>query len=129
MRGHSNALDAAVQTSGTTVLRANLLRDGKVVRPLDIHSFTVTSDGIAAQRTTIELEVTVPEGDDLVPVDMTSFLAPNGDRIQVDMGARLEDETFQVSLNGVAQGWAVSNTSTGVLNGLKDDGTGLVIGP
>jgi len=60
---------------------------------------------------------------------MNSFLAPNGDRIQVDMGARLEDETFQIALNGVAQGWAVSNTSTGVLNGLRDDGTGLVLGP
>ncbi len=127
MRGHSNALDAAVQTSGTTVLRANLLRDGKVVRPLDVHGFTINSDGIAAQRTTIELYVTVPEGDDLVPVDMTSLLAPNGDRIQVEMGARLVDETFQVQLNGVAAGWAVSNT--GVLNGLRDDGTGLVIGP
>jgi len=129
MRGHSNALDAAVQSSGTTVIRANLLRDGKVVRPLDVHGFTVTSDGTAAQRTTIQLDVTVPEGDDLVPVDMTSFLSPNGDRIQVDMGARIQDETFLVALNGVAQGWAVSDTSTGVLNGLKDDGTGLVIGP
>jgi hypothetical protein len=129
MRGHSNALDAAVQTSGTTVLRANLLRDGKVIRPLGIHGFTVTSDGIAAQRTTIELDVSVPEGDDLVPVDMTSFLAPNGDRIQVDMGARLEDETFLVQVQGVAQGWAVSDTSTGVLNGLRDDGSGLIIGP
>jgi hypothetical protein len=129
MRGHSNALDAAVQTSGTTVIRANLLRDGKVVRPLDVHGFTVTSDGTAAQRTTIQLDVTVPEGDDLVPVDMTSFLSPNGDRIQVDMGARIQDETFLVALNGVAQGWAVSDTSTGVLNGLKDNGTGLVIGP
>jgi hypothetical protein len=129
MRGHSNALDAAVQTSGTTVIRANLLRDGKVVRPLDVHGFTVTSDGTAAQRTTIQLDVTVPEGDDLVPVDMTSFLAPNGDRIQVDMGARIQDETLLVQVNGVYQGWAVSNTSTGILNGLKDDGTGLVLGP
>jgi len=128
MRGHSNALDAAVQTSGTTVFRVGLLRDGKLVRNLDATAITVTSDATAAQRTTIELEIPDPDGD-LTPVDMNSFLAPNGDRIQVDMGARLEDETFQIALNGVAQGWAVSNTSTGVLNGLRDDGTGLVLGP
>lgn len=128
MRGHSNDLDIAVRTSGTTVFRVSLLRDGKVVQSLDTTAITVTSDAAAAQRTTIELEIPDPDGT-LTPVDMNSFLAPNGDRIQVDMGARLEDETFQVALNGVAQGWGVSGVSTGVLNGLLDDGTGLRLGP
>jgi hypothetical protein len=34
-----------------------------------------------------------------------------------------------VQTNSVAFGWQVSGMSTGVLSGLKDDGTGLVLGP
>jgi hypothetical protein len=128
MRGHSNDLAATVQNSHIAVSRVDVIRDGKVVRQLDVHSGTVTSDATAAQRTTIEVDVSDPDGD-LTPSDMESLLAPFGTRIQVSRGARLEDVDLRVATNGVAQGWAVSGLSTGILNGLCDDGTGLVLGP
>lgn len=128
MRGHSNELAAAVQNSHTAVVSVSVLRDGKVVRKLDVHDGTVTSDATAAQRTTIEVDVSDPDGD-LTPVDMESLLSPFGTRIQVDRGVRLEDVDTRVMTNGVADGWAVFGASTGVLNGLLDDGTGLRLGP
>lgn len=128
MRKHSAKLDATVQGSHTAVTTVSVLRDGKVVRTLDVHGGTVTSDATAAQRTTIEVDVSDPDGD-LTPADMEDLLTPFGTRIQVDRGARLADVDTRVMTQSVAFGWAVSGTSTGILNGLKDDGTGLVLGP
>jgi hypothetical protein len=128
MRGHSDDLAAKVRNSHTAVVTVHVLRDGKVVRTLDVHGGTVTSDSTAAQRTTIEIDVSDPDGD-LTPVDMESLLAPFGTRIQVDRGARLDDVDTRVATNDVFHGWAVSDTSTGVLSGLLNDGTGLVLGP
>jgi hypothetical protein len=128
MRGHSNDLAATVQGSHVAVTTVSVIRDGKVVRTLDVHSGTVTSDATQAQRTTIEIEVSDPDGD-LTPDDMESLLSPFGTRIQVDRGARLDDVDLRVQTNGVYQGWAVSGVSTGILNGLLDDGTGLRLGP
>jgi len=134
MRGHSDLLAATVSGSHAVAVSVSVLRDGKVVRNLDgyVTGGIVTSDATAAQRTTIELDVAVnpddPDGD-LVPADMEALLSPFGTRIQVSRGARLEDVDLRVQTNGPAQGWSVSNMSTGILNGLKDDGTGLVLGP
>lgn len=128
MRGHSDALAAAVQTSHTAVTSVSVLRDGKVVRTLDVHGGTVTSDATAAQRTQFEVDVSDPDGD-LTPDDMESLLTPFGTRIQVERGARLDDVDLRVQTNDVAHGWTVTGLSTGILNGLKDDGVGLVLGP
>jgi hypothetical protein len=130
VRGHTSKLETTVQGSHQSVIAVSVIRDGKVVLQLEenVSGGTVTSDGTAAQRTTIELTLADPDGT-LTPADMESLLSPFGTRIQVERGARLDDVDLRIQTNGVAQGWSVTGLSTGVLNGLKDDGTGLVLGP
>jgi hypothetical protein len=124
MRNHSDALAAAVSGSHTAVTVVNVVRDGKVVRQLDAHGGRVISDATAAQRTTIEVDVSDPDGD-LTPEDMESLLSPFGTRIEVERGARLQGESFQIQTKGSIYGWSTSGVMT-----LKDDGSGgLVLGP
>lgn len=128
MRGVSEAMAAALKTSHTAAVRCKVIRDGQVVRVLDVHAGSVTQDAQASQRTTIEIEVADPDGE-LTPEGMESLLAPFGTRLQVERGVRLENVEFRVAENNAGTGWAVSDQAPGVLNGLKDDGSGaLVIG-
>lgn len=129
MRGMSNQALALLKGSHTAVVKVSVLRDGQVVRQLEgqVLGGSITSDGTAAQRTQFELDVAVDDLE-LVPDSMDDLLAPSGDRIQIDMGVRLEDTDTRVAVNDAAHGWAV--TSTGIMASIKDDGTGaLVLGP
>lgn len=129
MRGHSDRFAATLTGSHTAVCRCDVVRDGKVVATLDIHAGQVTSDGSAAQRTQIEIEVADPDGV-LTPEDMNALLAPFGTRIQVWRGARLEDVDLRRRLHDTAGSWSTSS-EFGLSSGTVGDPTdgALRMGP
>ncbi len=127
MRGHTNAFAAAVQRSHHAPCRVDVIQDGKVVATLMVHAGTVTSDGAAAQRTNFKVEVSDPTNT-LTPAGMASLLTPFGTKVAIYRGVRLDDVTLLAVFNDAVHGWAVF--STGVMCGVKDDGTGvLTLGP
>lgn len=126
MRGHSDRFAQAVRKSHVAVSRVDVIQDGKVVAQLPVHAGSVTADRTQAQMRSFEVEVSDPDRT-RTPDDMTSLLAP-GTRLQLWRGVRLDDVDTRVQ---VAPSWAVSNASTGVLNGVVAspiDGA-LVLGP
>lgn len=129
MRGHSDVMADVLGGSHTAVSRVDIIRDGQVVGQLDVHAGQVVTDGTAAQRTQIELEVADPDGT-LTPADMNSLLAPFGTRIQVYRGVRIDDVDLRRRLHDTAVSWATS-TEFGVNNGTVGDPTdgSLRMGP
>lgn len=129
MQGHSAEFAAAVRKSHTAVGRVDVIQDGKVVRQLAVHAGVVTADRAAAQMRSFDVEVADPTGE-LTPEGMTSLLAPFGTRLQLWRGVRLEDVDTRVALHNSPESWAVSDASTGVMNGVVVNGNGaLTLGP
>jgi hypothetical protein len=111
------------------VFRATVIDDGKIIDELPLHSGGVTADRTQAIMRSFEIEVADPDGT-RTPTDMTSELAPFGNRIQLERGVRISDVEFQTVQYNAANPWTVSNTSTGVFNSMKVDGSGnLTLGP
>jgi hypothetical protein len=130
MQGRSSQFDATIQKPHTAVPRADVIQDGKVVDQLAVHAGSVSADRTAAQMRTFEVEVSASEGSPLIPVGMTSELAPFGTRMQLWRGVRISNVQTQAVLYNAANPWVVSGTSTGVLNSVKVDGSGnLTLGP
>lgn len=129
MRGHSDVMADVLGGSHTAVSRVDIIRDGQVVGQLDVHAGQVVTDGTAAQRTQIELEVADPDGT-LTPADMNSLLAPFGTRIQVYRGVRIDDVDLRRRFHDTASSWATSS-EFGVNNGTVGDPTdgSLRMGP
>ena len=127
MQGHSDRFAQAVRKSHVATSRVDAIQDGKVVDQLVAHAGSVTADRTAAQMRSFDVEIS-----DLTrtPEDMTSLLAP-GTRLQLWRGARLDDVDTRVQVANADAGWAVSGTSTGVLNGVVASPTdgALVLGP
>lgn len=119
MRGHSDVMADVLGGSHTAVSRVDIIRDGQVVGQLDVHAGQVVTDGTAAQRTQIELEVADPDGT-LTPADMNALLAPFGTRIQVYRGVRIDDVDLRRRLHDTAASWATSS-EFGVNNGTVGD--------
>lgn len=129
MQGHSAEFAAAVRKSHTAVSRVDVIQDGKVVRQLAVHAGSVTADRAAAQMRSFDVEVADPAGE-LTPEGMTSLLAPFGTRLQLWRGVRLEDVETHTARHDSVESWAVSDASTGVMNGVKADNNGaLTLGP
>lgn len=129
MQGHSAELAAALRKSHTAVCQVDVIEDGKVTQQLQPHAGSVTADRMAAQMRSFEVDVSDPTGT-LTPQGMTSLLAPFGRRLQLWRGARLGEVDTRVAYHNTAGSWAVSGTSTGVMNGVKvDTDGGLTLGP
>lgn len=130
MQGRSSQFDATIRKPHTAVPRADVIQDGKIVDQLAIHAGSVSADRTAAQMRTFQVEVSAAKGSPLIPVGMTSELAPFGTRMQMWRGVRISNVQTQAALYNAANPWTVSGTSTGVFNSTKVDGSGnLTLGP
>ena len=130
MQGRSSQFDQVIGRPHQAVPRADVIQDGKVVDQLGIHSGSVSADRTAAQMRTFEVEVNASEGSPLIPMGMTSELAPFGTRMQLWRGVRISDVQTQAALYNAANPWVISGVSTGVFNSTKVDGSGsLTLGP
>ena len=127
MQGHSDRFAQAVRKSHVATSRVDVIQDGKVVAELVAHAGSVTADRTAAQMRSFDVEISDLT---LTPEDMTSLLAP-GTRLQLWRGARLDDVDTRVQVANTQATWAVSDSSTGVLNGVVASPTdgALVLGP
>lgn len=125
MRPRSSDFDTHIRTDHTAVKRARLIRDGKVVQEVTVHGGSVTADRSAANLRTFEIDIS---DTDLVPEGQASLASPFGTLLQLESGVLIPATDSRQALNNSVNGWSVSGT--GVLNGLKDNGSGvLVIGP
>lgn len=129
MRGTSAAFDAAVVTDHQAICHVDVVRDGKVIRELVVHSGSVKADRTAAQMRSFDVEVSDPDGD-LTPEGISALLAPFGTRLQISRGVRIGNVQTQVSFHNTAASWSVV-TPFGRLNGVVGDpSTGaLRLGP
>ena len=129
MRGTSQKFQQAVVGNHQAISRVDVLRDGKVIQQLAVHTGSVTADRTAAQMRTFNVEVSDPTGT-LTPQGMASLLAPFGTRLQIWKGIRLQDVTTLVQFSNTQSSWQV-NTPSGQMNGVVGDaGTGeLRLGP
>jgi hypothetical protein len=127
VQGHSDRFARTVRKSHVATSRVDAIQDGKVVAQLTAHAGSVTADRTAAQMRSFEVEISDLT---LTPEDMTSLLAP-GTRLQLWRGARLDDVDTRVQVANTQATWAVSDSSTGVLNGVVASPTdgALVLGP
>lgn len=130
MQAHSPEFDAAIVKPHTALQQVDVLRDGKVVDQLAIHSGSVSADRTAAQMRSFEVEVSDPNGT-LTPSGMTSALAPFGTRIQLYKGVRISDVQVQAVFYGTLASWMPSGMSTGTLSStLVDPSDGAItLGP
>lgn len=119
MRGTSDAFDAAVVTSHQAISRVDVVRDGKVIRQLAVHSGSVKADRTAAQMRSFDVEVSDPDGT-LTPDGISAVLAPFGTRLQLYRGVRIENVQTQVAHYDTASSWTVTSTF-GQLNGCVGD--------
>ncbi len=127
MRPRSADFDTHIRTDHTAVKRAWLIRDGKVVQEVNVHGGSVVADRAAANLRTFTIDIS---DTDLVPEGQASLASPFGTQVLLESGVLIPATDIREALNDTVNGWAVSDTSTGVLNGLRDNGSGaLVIGP
>ena len=129
MQGRSAAFDATVVNSHVAVQAVELIQDGKVVLQPQVHSGSVTADRTQDQMRSMEVELSDPTGT-LTPVDMNSLVAPFGTRMQLFKGVRIRNVDTRAVFYGTQRAWTPTGNSTGVLNGVKVDGTGAIsLGP
>lgn len=129
MQGTSSDFDAAVVTNHEAICAVNVIRDGKVVAQLAVHSGSVQADRTAAQQRSFDVECSDPDGV-LTPDGISATLAPFGTRLQLLRGIRIENVQTQVFFANTNAAWSVSS-SFGQMNGtVGDASTGsLRLGP
>lgn len=129
MRGTSDAFKASVVTDHQAISKVDVVRDGKVIRTLAVHSGSVKADRTAAQMRSFEVEVSDLDGT-LTPDGISALLAPFGTRLQLYRGVRIQNVQTLVSFHNTQSSWSVS-TEFGQLNGtVGDSSTGsLRLGP
>lgn len=129
MRGTSADFDAAVVTDHQAICRVDVVRDGKVIRQLNVHSGSVKADRTAAQQRSFDVECSDQDGT-LTPDGISAVLAPFGTRLQIYRGVRIENVQTVVGHFDTASAWSVSSTF-GQMNGVVGDGTSgaLRMGP
>lgn len=125
MQGHSAAFEQAVSGSHIANCLVDVIQDQKVVATLVAHSGSVTADRTAAQMRSFDVEITDPTGT-LTPEGMGALLAPFGTRLQLWRGVRLSSTDIIALRNNTQASWAVSDTSTGVLNGVVGSASGAL---
>lgn len=128
MQGHSAEFDATIQKSHTSVIRADVIQDGKVVRHLEPHAGSVTADRTAAQMRTLQFEVIDRDGT-LAPEGMTSLLAPFGTRIQLYRGVRIKAADAQSVIYNAANPWTPKTPSGQMVSSKIDPDGSLTLGP
>lgn len=128
MQGISLEFAETYLKSHTAVVLANVIKNGKVVATLEVTAGSVMADRTQAQLRTIQFEIIDRDGT-LTPTGMSSLLAPFGTRVQLYRGLRIRNvETLSAVYGGGNSSWVPQ--STGVMNGVKVDGSGsLVLGP
>jgi hypothetical protein len=128
MQGRSAAFDATVVKDHVAVAGVDIIQDGNVVLQPAVHSGSVTADRMADQMRTFTVDLSDPTGT-LTPT-MHSLLTPYGTRMQLRKGVRIASVDTRAVFYGTEQSWLPSGSSTGVLNGVKVDGSGsITLGP
>lgn len=125
MRGRSAAFDQTVSGSHVSTARCDVIQDQKVVATLVVHSGSVTADRTAAQMRSFDIEVTDPTGT-LTPEGMGALLAPFGTRLQLWRGVQLGSTDTVSQVCNTQASWAVSDTSTGVMNSVVASASGAL---
>lgn len=129
MQGFSLDFAETYLNDHTAVVLVNVIRNGKVVATLEVHAGSVNADRLGAQLRTMQFEIIDRDGT-LTPTGMSSLLAPFGTRVQLYRGLRINNvETLSAVYGGGNSSWT-PQTPTGVMNGVKIDGSGsLILGP
>lgn len=129
MRGSSRKFQQKVVTSHTAISRVDVVRDGRVIRQLDVHAGSVTADRTAAQMRNFDVEVSDPTGE-LTPDGMASLLTPFGTRLQLWRGVRLDDVDTREFYADSANAWTPVTDQGQMCGVVVDPVTGeLMLGP
>lgn len=129
MRGTTDAFKTSVVTDHQAISLVQVVRDGKVIRELAVHSGSVKADRTAAQMRSFDVEVSDPDGT-LTPDGISALLAPFGTRLQLSRGVRIENVQTQAAFYNTKASWSVV-TEFGQMNGVVGDATtgALRLGP
>lgn len=123
MSGASAALREVVRGPHAVDSRAEVLREGVVVRTLAVHAGRVDADRTAAHLRRFAASVADPTGE-LTPYQVRDLLAPFGTEVRLYRGARIPKVIDVTALDDTAAQWATgTHTGTGV-----DPAGALVLG-
>lgn len=128
VQARSSRYDVAAWDSGRTAnARAKVLgKDREIKAILDLAG----SDGIQCDRAGSSTRIWHVDvaGGEHAPDTLDDLLAPGVNRIQVEVGLRLEDTAIVTQVNGPGYGWAVSGQSLGVNTLTEDENGWLTLG-
>jgi hypothetical protein len=105
MLGTSPEFRDAVRAPHQHVARVEVLRDGAVIRTLDVHGGSVDADRSNRILRRFEATVADPTGE-LTPGDMRDLLAPFGTEVRLYRGARIPVITDATDVDATPEQWA-----------------------
>jgi hypothetical protein len=105
MLGTSPEFRDAVRAPHQHVARVEVLRDGAVIRTLDVHGGSVDADRSNRILRRFEATVADPTGE-LTPGDMRDLLAPFGTEVRLYRGVRVAVITDATDVDTTPEQWA-----------------------